>query len=197
MERVWREVEIRGVLRYHHLGGLLGDVLMAKVACDLVHIPIECTQLDELANRHVPGPGPGGFQSHQVGIRDCLELAPLKIELALWVTHTIPSGVNGCTPRQSAIAVPHLCYDHRNPENSKSECGGNGGAPFTTIFEGGPCYGNNHPLCCGGKGTRNLVEEVDFLGRPLGLAFPEFSGVSLEEIYTANSRVHRLLTFDV
>ena len=97
------------------------------------------------------------------------------------------SGVNTCTSRQFAIVVLYqiLCYDHRHPEISKSEFGGNGGAPFTTIFEGGPCYGDNYPFCCGGKATLSLIKDADFLGRLLALRFPEFSGASLdlEEIY--------------
>ena len=84
------------------------------MACDLVHIPIECTQADEVAegltikgcllNRGL-FPGPGVFPFHQVGIRDLLELAPLTIELALGASRTIACGVDACTPRQLAIVV--------------------------------------------------------------------------------------------
>ena len=137
-------------------GGLLGDVLIAKLACDLVHILIECTQLDEVVEGSVNTKdcsrgGVSSMQVHQVGI------GPLTIELALWVTHTIASGVNACTSRQLAIVVCHLCYDHRYPENRRSECGSHGGAPFTTIVEEVSSDGHNHPPCRGRIGTFTLI----------------------------------------
>ena len=98
-----------GVLLY--FASLLVNILLAKVACNLIQIPMEGTQINDLVKGHhhceAAHVGSVMFQIHQVRIRGGLELTPLAIELALGLTHTITCGVDALTPTQFAIVVGH------------------------------------------------------------------------------------------